>query len=105
EGGGGPGPRVLELKVSSRARILAIGGSQHIDGLDQVAVHGQCGGPGVRVGVDVNGDGVEDAYVLVAGPGVATLSAGHGAPEPQDIHGEAPIGLVAPMPVEPPLFG
>ncbi len=63
------------------------------------------GGPGVRVGVDVNGDGVEDAYVLVAGPGVATLSAGHGAPEPQDIHGEAPIGLVAPMPVEPPLFG
>ncbi len=63
------------------------------------------GGPAVRVGVDVNGDGVEDAYVLVAGPGVATLSADHGAPAPQDTHGEAPIGLVAPAPAEPPLFG
>ncbi len=62
------------------------------------------GGPAVRVGVDVNGDGVEDAYLLVAGPGVATLSAAHGAPEPQSTHGEAPIGLVAPAPAEPPLF-
>lgn len=58
--------------------------------------------PGVRVGVDVNGDGVEDAYVMVAGPGVSTLTADahgpHGAPDlPSQAHGEAPLTLAAPL--------
>ena len=62
-------------------------------------------GPGVRVGVDMNGDGVEDAFVLVSGPGASSLTPDH-APHsiPHDEGAEAPIGLVAPAP-DLPLFG
>lgn len=56
--------------------------------------------PGVRVGVDVNGDGVEDAYVMVAGSGVSSLTAaGHGASAlSTDAHAEPPAMAPPPPP-------
>jgi hypothetical protein len=69
------GAAAVIVSVTATADVLS--GLHGAAGLERSAET-----PGVRVGVDLNGDGREDVYVLVAGPGISSLTPVATAAEP-----------------------
>jgi len=70
-----------------------------LSGLHDTAILGHTGEtPGVRVGIDLDGDGREDVFVMVAGSGASSLTAAVGHSPP--VSDAAPTGHDIALPVQ-----